>query len=76
MCESRIAVGATDKLPRREKPHAKTVAWSYDMEGHAQNALRDIANWRTTRQSHCTKSQVLAWMIITSRKRNLNKLEN
>ena len=33
MFESRISVGATENLPRREKSHAKTVAWSYDMEG-------------------------------------------
>ena len=41
-----------------------------------ENALRDIVNWRTKRQSSYTKSQVLAWMIIISRKRNLNQLEN
>ena len=27
--ESRISAGATEKLPGWEKPHAKTVAWSY-----------------------------------------------
>ena len=32
----RISAGASEKLPVREKPHAKTVAWSYDMEGHAK----------------------------------------
>ena len=31
MFESRISAGATEKLPRWEKPHAKTVA-SCDME--------------------------------------------
>ena len=31
MLESRISAGATEKLPRRKKPHAKTAAWSYDM---------------------------------------------
>ena len=36
MFESRVPAGATEKLPGWEKPHAKTVAWSYDMEGHAQ----------------------------------------
>ena len=36
MFESHISAGATEKLPWWEKPHAKTVAWSYDMEGHAQ----------------------------------------
>ena len=32
MFESNI--GAIEKLPGCEKPHA-TVAWSYDLEGHA-----------------------------------------
>ena len=59
MFESRIFAGATEKLQGWEKPHAKTAAWSYGMEGHAQNAVRDIANWRTKRQSSYTKSQVL-----------------
>ena len=39
MFESRISTGATEKLPRRQKPHAKTVAWSYDMEGHARKCV-------------------------------------
>ena len=33
MFESRISAGATEKLPEWEKPHGKTVAWSYNMEG-------------------------------------------
>ena len=33
--ESRLSSGATEKLPGWEKPHAKTVARSYDMEGRA-----------------------------------------
>ena len=33
MFESRNSAGASDKLPGWEKPHAKTVAWSSDMEG-------------------------------------------
>ena len=39
MFESRISAEATEKLPEWDKPHAKTVAWSYDMEGHAQEYL-------------------------------------
>ena len=39
MFESRISAGATEKLPGWEKPHAKTVVWSHDMEGHAQNCV-------------------------------------
>ena len=39
MFESRISAGATEKLPGWEKPHAKTVACSYDMEGHAPKCV-------------------------------------
>ena len=39
MFESRISSGATEKLPGWEKPHAHTVAWSHDMEGHAQKCI-------------------------------------
>ena len=37
----------TEKLPGWQKPHAKTVAWSYDMEGHAQTSVErysELAN--------------------------------
>ena len=47
MVESRISAGATEKLRGWEKPHAKTVAWSYDMEGHAQKCVErycELAN--------------------------------
>ena len=66
MFESRFFAGATEKLQGWEKPHAKTVAWSYDMEGHAQKCV----------ERYCEQSQVLAWMTTISRKRNLNQLEN
>ena len=45
------------------------------MEGHVQkNALKDLAIWQ--KDSNYTKSRVVAWMIITSRKRNVDQLEN
>ena len=47
MFESRIYVGATAKLPRWQKPHEQTVAWSYDMEGHARKCVErycELAN--------------------------------
>ena len=34
-------------MPGRETPHEKTVAWSYDMEGHAKKCVGrscDLAN--------------------------------
>ena len=36
ICESRISAGATENIPGWEKPHAKTMVWSYNIEGHAQ----------------------------------------
>ena len=39
MFESRISAVATEKLPGWEKPQAQTVAWSHDMEGHAQKCV-------------------------------------
>ena len=47
MFESRISAGATEKLPGWDKPRAKTSAWSYDMEGHAQKCVErycELAN--------------------------------
>ena len=77
MFESRISSGATEKSPGREKPHAETVAWSCDVEGHAKIRVeRYIVSWQTKRQKSFTVSQLLAWMIITSRRRNWNQLGN
>ena len=47
MFESHISAGATGKLPEWEEPHATTVAWSYDMEGHARKCVErycELAN--------------------------------
>ena len=48
--ESRVSAGATETLPGWEKPRAKTVAWSYDIEGHAQKCVErycELANTKT-----------------------------
>ena len=39
MFESRISAGATKKLLGWQKRHAQIAAWSYDMEGHAQQCV-------------------------------------
>ena len=39
MFESRIAAGATEKFLEWQTLHARTVAWSNDMEGHAQKCV-------------------------------------
>ena len=64
MFESRIAAGATEKLPGWQKPHKQTrgpTTWK-DM---LKNALNGTVNWRTKRQNSCAKFQVLAWMVNT-----------
>ena len=65
------------KIFRCVTPHAKTVAWSYDMEGRARKCVERY--WRAgTQESGATvhKFQVLAWMTINSSMKNLNQLEN
>ena len=41
-----------------------------------KSALKDVVSWRTRRHGSCTKSQLCAWMITISWKRNWNQLEN
>ena len=62
MFESRLSATATGKLPGWEKPHAQTVAWSYDMEGNAQkNVLSDTVNWYFKKRCNCTKFPTPCW---------------
>ena len=61
MFEPRISSGALDKLPGWEKPHAKTVAWSYDMEGDARKCVErycELAN-KKVEQLHKVSSPCL-----------------
>ena len=47
---SRISAGVTEKLLGCEELHAKTAAWSYDMEGHGKKCVErycDLANKKT-----------------------------
>ena len=67
MFESSISVGATEKLPGWQKPLARTVAWSHDMEGHAKNALSDTVSWQTKKWSSFAKFQVVASQSQTGR---------
>ena len=59
MFESGISAGATEKLPRWQKPLAQTVAWSYDMKGHARNAWNDTSNWQTLKWTNFTQYRIL-----------------
>ena len=61
MFESRISVGATEKLPGWETLHAKTVVgrtiWKDMLK--KKKTLRDIASWRKKRQLHKVSSSCL-----------------
>ena len=39
MFGSRVSAGANENYQGGKTPHAKTVAWSYDMEGHAPKCV-------------------------------------
>ena len=56
----------------REKQLPGPMIWK-DMP---KSVWKDTANWQTRKLSNYTKFQVLALMIINSRKRNLNQWEN
>ena len=43
MFESRISEGATPKLPGWEKPHAKTVVWSCDIESEELESVGEMS---------------------------------
>ena len=63
MFESRVSAGATEKLPGWEKPHAQTVSWSYDIEGHTQKCVErycELANKKDRAVKQSLKS-VLGW---------------
>ena len=61
MFESQFFAGATEKLLGCEKSHAKAIAWSNDVEGHAKKCVDrffETANnkGRTTAQGLHTMS--------------------
>ena len=61
MFESRISVGATEKLPSWRKRQPNTTTWSYDMEGHAKKCVDrycEVAN-KTTQQLYTVSTPCL-----------------
>ena len=76
MIESRVSAGAKEKLTTRAsgKPDAEVISsWSYDMEGHAKNVWKEIANLRIKRLNNYAKSQHHAWMTINLKKRKMSQ---
>ena len=51
-----FSAGATDKLPGWEKPHALTVAWSHDMDGHAQKIVERCCELATNKSGAVVQS--------------------
>ena len=76
MFESRTSARATEKLPGWEEPHAKTIAWSWDMEGHAKKCVErysELTN-KNVEQLHKVSSPCLDDHQF--KKKNLNQWEN
>ena len=47
MFESPISAAATENLFGLRKPHAQTVAWSYDTwKGMRKFSLKDVVSWQ------------------------------
>ena len=65
MFESRISAAATEKLPRWEKPQAKTVEWSHDMEGHARKCVERYCELANEKSGAVIKSfkSLLGWQF-------------
>ena len=76
--ESRITAAATEQFISRvgenltQKRSRGPTTWKDTRE----NALKDIASWRTKRHSNCTTFQLFAWTAIISRRKNWKRLEN
>ena len=82
MFESKISAGATEILPEEkratEKPGADTISsWSYDMESHAKKCVERYCELANKKQlSNSIQSRRHAWMIINSKKKKWDQLEN
>ena len=76
--ESGTSAGATEKLPGWEKPHAKTIAWSYDMEGNARKCVEwfcELANKKVEQlyklstpfiDDHQRRRNEICWRVVRS----------
>ena len=77
MFKSRISAAVTEKLSGWEKPHAKNCRVLL-RHGRTCSKMRWEILWTGEQKDRAViqSFQVLAWMIITSRRRNWNQLEN
>ena len=60
---------------QREYPHAKRVAWSYDMEGIAKKCVERQCKLTNKRTEQLYKVSTL-WTTLISRRRNWKRLKN
>ena len=58
-CSNHVFLLGQQKIPEWDKHQAKTGAWSYHMEGHAENAWKGFVNWQTKRQNKRKKIKSL-----------------
>ena len=73
MFESRISVGATEKLPCSE--NLSISSWSYDMEGHAEKCVErycELAN-ETTQQFVQSRNTTHGWPSIERKRKWISR---
>ena len=69
------AVDGNWKFPGWERLHAKTVAWSHNVEGHVKACVErccELAN----KKCNFTKYHLLGWTTLIPRRRNWKRLGN
>ena len=71
MFESRLSAGATENYQNGTNFTQKLLRCHTTWKVILKSGLKNNVNWQTRRLSNCTKFQVLAWIIIMSRRRNL-----
>ena len=74
MFESRVSVGAKEKLTSSERLDANISAWFHGMEDHSKKCAERFCELLLNNSANCTKSQRHAWMVIKSKE--MDQLEN
>ena len=73
MFESRISAGATENYLGRKNLTQKQLHGPMMWKDMPKSMWKDTADWKRRKMSNCRKFQVIAWMDIILRRRNLNQ---
>ena len=76
MFESRVTAEATEKYRSEKSPTQKQLRGPATWKDMLEHALSSALNWQTRMWSNFTQFRILAWTTISSKRKNLNQLEN